>query len=143
MAALRIRHILLEGDFAPSVARIRWQRKDPRRDVAVAGRRTDPGRSLHEQVDTDRRWVDHGQGDPVAEIGNYDRDGGNRHSDGVAGYDAGSHRGHGAGNHGAEGDARSIHSPEGKDDGPVVASESGRNDRYVESHPEAVTIVSL
>lgn len=109
----------------------------------VVGRRTDPGCSLHEQVDTDHRWVDHGQGGPVAEIGNHYGDGGNRHSDGVAGYGAGSHHGHVAGNHGAEGDARNIHSPEGKDDGPVVASENGRNDRYVESHPEAVTIVSL
>lgn len=139
MADHRIRHILLAGDFAPSAARIRWQRRDPRRDVVVVGRRTDPGCSLHEQVDTDHRWVDHGQGGPVAEIGNHDRDGGNRHSDGVAGYGVGSHV---AGNHGAEGDARSIHSPEGKDDDPVVASENGRNDRYVESHPEAVMMVS-
>lgn len=108
----------------------------------MAGQRTDHGgRSLHEQVGTDHRWVAHGQGDWVAEIGNHDRDGGIRHSDGVAGYDDGIHHGHVAGIHGAEGDARSIHSPEGKDDDPVVESENGRNG-CSESLPEAVITVS-
>ena len=144
MAAHRIRHILSEEGFALSVAHIRWQHKDRRKDVGVVERRTGHGHNLHEQVGTDLRWVGHGQGDPVAEIGSHDRDGGIRHNDGVLGYDDGmSLPGHVAGNPGAEGDGRSSHSPEGKDDDhPVVEIENGRSDRCVESHPEAVIIVS-
>ena len=142
VAAHRIRHTLSEGDFALSVAHIRWQHRGRHRGVGAVVLHMGRDRSLHEQVDTDLQWVGHGQGDRVVEIGNHDRGGGNRHSDVVADYDDDSRHGSVADILEAEGDDRNIHFPEGKDDVPVEESGNGRNDRCVESHPAAMTTVS-